>query len=263
VVKQENLSTIRAILKEQKAYPPEIIDKIQYRQENDLPYLLVEVESGEYIGYGNFGMLDSSFIKIDSLNTGWPGYFYMPVLFIRHTQNPVVQKLANKRNIKDHEIEPLTLLLGYITENPSYIQRAMEQTSTGCTLETVEKSMQFEIEKLFKMEAPNMAKDYENGEDSITIAEEGVIYEIAVDSQEQFVKYQLSKYLGGLFERYIKRFPDNKELIAELYKKELDEQGRALFGENATEKAVLSVMELFSLKFNPQRATRYEVGEID
>jgi len=263
LVKQENLAKIKEILKEKESYDPETIGKIQYKKEKELPYLFVQVDSGVYLGQGNYGMVDGNFVNIESICPQWTDVFYLPILFLRQPADPKLKELVEKRKIKEHEIEHLKDLLDYIDEHPSYIKRAQKYSLSGCTLENVGKSIHFEVEKIFQKEAPVLAKDYRNGETCVSISADGAAFEIEVDTEARFVEYEIGLYLGSLFERYLEKFPEHKELIENLYKKEVDTQGRAFFGKNALQKIVFSIMELFSLRHNPLRATRYEVGEFD
>jgi hypothetical protein len=63
LVTPENLAKIKTVLKERGSYDSETIDKIQYQEENNLPYLLIEEDSGAYLGQGNYGMVDGIFVN--------------------------------------------------------------------------------------------------------------------------------------------------------------------------------------------------------
>jgi hypothetical protein len=263
VVNPENLEKIKTLLKERGSYDPETIDNIRYHEQNNLPYLLVQVDSGTHLGQGNYGMVDGIFVNLEAIYPQWSGVFYLPIVFLRHPANPKLKELVEKRNIKEHELGHLQDLIEYINKTPSYINRALKFSLSACTLQNVRMSIHFEVEKVFQKEAPLLAKDYQRGETSVSISADGAVYEIEVDTEERYVEYEIGLYLGSLFEQYLKKFPDHKKLIEEFYEKEVNAQGRALFGKNAIEKIALAIVDLFNQRFNPLKAARYEIENIE
>ncbi len=263
LVKRKNLGQIKTLLREQTEYEPEIIDNLQFKRENKLPYLFGQIESSARIGFGNYGVVDGNFVSLGALMPQWPGWFYLPLIFFRRAPNPKMQAFVEARKIKEHELDHLVYLLNYIDANPSYIERAKACNVSGCAFENLEKSIQFEIEKVFRMEAPTLAKDYRNGENTLALARDGVLYEVLAPTEERFVKYQVGQYLSGLLERYLKRFPEHKELIGELYRKEVEAQARTLFGEDPMEKIAYLLLELWASRNNPRRSTKHEIGDFD
>lgn len=263
LVTPDNLDKIKTLLNKKSHYDPATVARIQYQEENDLPYLFLPVDSGDYIGRGNYGMVDGNLIKIESIMPQWSGWFYLPIVILRRSTHLTMQKLVDQKRFQEHELEHLKQLLDYIDADPAYIRRAKELNVTGCTLKNLARSIQFEIEKIFRMEAATLALDYRNGEKTVAIFADNAVYEIAVDTEEEFLRYQLGKYLSRLIERYLEKFPRHKELIKNVSIKELDEQGQALFGDDALRKIALLMIELWDLRHNPQRATRHEYGEFD
>jgi len=73
----------------------------------------------------------------------------------------------------------------------------------------------------------------------------------------------MAQYLSGLLEMYLKRFPEHKERIQEIFRTEVEALGRTFFGPNAMMRIALSVLELFSMARNPHWATRHEIEDFD
>jgi len=263
LVQLDNLAKIKTILHEQSGFDSATVEKIQYKEENNPPYLFVEVDSGKYLGHGNYGMIDGNFLNMEAIVPDWPGVFYLPIIFLRKPRNARMKALVEKKKILEHELEHLAGLLDYIDADPSYIARAHEVSITASTLENVGRSIHFEIEKIFQQEAPILAKDYKKGENTVAIADGGALFEIIATTADQFIRYQLAQYLSGLLDLYFKRFPEHKELIQEIFKKEVNAQGRAFFGENAMMRIAVTIFELFSLARNPLRATRHDIDDFD
>ena len=212
----DNLDKIKALLNKKSHYDPATVARIQYQEESGLPYLFLQVDSGDYIGRGNYGMVDGNLIKIESIMPQWSGWFYLPIVILRRPAHLIMQKLVDHKRFQEHELEHLKQLL-----------------------------------------------DYRNGEKTVAIFADNAVYEIAVDTEEEFLRYQLGKYISRLIERYLEKFPRHKELIKNTGIKELDERGQALFGDDALRKIALLMIELWDLRHNPQRATRHEYGEFD
>jgi hypothetical protein len=263
LIKPKNVEKIKTVLLKTENYDPETVEKIHYQKEKDLPYLFAEIDKSPHFGKSHYGMVDGSFVTLEEIYPAWKGVFYLPVVFLRRPKNPKIKALVEKRNIKAHELEHLRDLLDYIDTHPSYIKRAQKFCLDASTLENLAPSIQFEVEKIFQKEAPVAAKDYRSGETSVSIAADGAAYEIEVDSADRFVKYQIALYIGGLLERYLEKFPEHKELIGEIYKKEIEAQGRAVFGPNPLLKIGMLIVQLFKLRYIPTVAAKFEIGELD
>jgi len=263
LIKPENLAKIKTVLLKTENYDPETVAKIQYQEEKELPYLFAQVDGGAHFGKTHYGMVDGSFVGLEEIYPAWKGVFYLPVVFLRRAKNPQIKAIIEKRDVKAHELGHLRDIVDYIDAHPSYIERAQKFCLSACKLENVARSIHFEVEKIFQKEAPIAAKDYHSGETSISISADGAAYEIEVDSADRFVKYQIGLYLGGLFERYLEKFPEHKDLIGEIYKQEVEAQGRAVFGPAPLLKIGMMIVQLFNQRHNRRVATRIEIGELD
>jgi hypothetical protein len=263
LIKPENVDAIKAVLLKSETYDAETLEQIHYEEENGLPYLFAEVESNPSLSGTHYGMVDGSFHKLEEIYPAWPGVFYLPIVFVLRPKNPRLKILLEKRDVKAHELEHLRDLMDYIDAHPSYIERAQKLCLAACTPENLAQSIQFEVEKIFQKEAAVAAKDYLGGETCVSIAADGAAYEIKVDSVDRFVKYQVALYLGGLFERYLEKLPEHRDLIGELYKKEVEVQGRALYGPDPLPKIGIMIVQLFKLRFLPHVAAKFEVGELE
>jgi len=160
LVQPKNLAQIKAILREQTDFEPAIVESIQHQQKNKQPFLFAEVDSAKLLGFGNYGMIDGIFPDLKALIPDWPGRFYLPIIFVRKPRNAKMKAYVAKKKILDHELEHLSYLLDYIDADPSYITRALESSLSASTPENIDRSVRFEIEKIFKQEAPILAKDY-------------------------------------------------------------------------------------------------------
>ena len=108
LVQPKNLAQIKAILREQTDFDLAIVESLQYKQKNKRPFLFAEVDSGKRLGFGNYGMIDGVFPDMKSLLPGWPGRFYLPIIFVRKPRNAKMKAYVAKKQILEHELEHLS-----------------------------------------------------------------------------------------------------------------------------------------------------------
>ena len=259
VVIEENLERIKRIIEDQGYYDSVTINKIQYRKSNNLPHFFVQVDSPDYT-FGNYAMIDGIYLDIDSIVPEWQGKFYLGIIIIRNPTNEKIKRFIDPAKDIEHELEHLRYLTDHIDKNPDYIEKSMKYNVGSCTLRNLEKSIAFEVNKIFSMELPALILDFEMGQKDMFSFENGILTKITVDDKDSFLRYQMGHYLAGLHERYAKKFPENIEQIKDKFEREVNERGKELFGPNCMMLLLFSLME-FHAVLNT-RGVHYEVGEI-
>lgn len=259
LVTRENLDIIKKIIKDHDYYDSETIDNIQYQELNSLPHFFVTVDFPDYT-LGHYAMLDGIFVNIDAIIPQWHGKFYLGIMIIRKASNEKLKQFIDPARDMEHELHHLHRLIEHIDKHPDYIEKSMIYNVGSSTLQTLDESIAFEVKKIFLMEVPILMQDFDMGENHLFSYEEGTVTKITVDDKDDFVRYQVALYLAELHEKYREKFPEQSEQIKDKIEREINKQGKTLFGENCMMGLMMSLMKYFSA-LNTE-GTRYEVGEI-
>ncbi len=258
-VKEENLDKIKDILNEHEYYDAEANAKIHVKENDGLPYILLPVESDEYTGKNGYGVADGIFLDISSRFPIWTGKFYLPVMILRQTTNKNLEQFIDLEKIEEHEIHHIKAIISYIDRNPDYIRDALKYAVGACSVEELEESVEFEVEKLFRLEKSALENDFDNGDNSFFYKSEGAVIKIAASSKGQFVRIHISHDAANLVERYLGRFPGEKKRLHAAMEKSINKWGRSVFGNNAITQLSLTLLETMALSNNSAMSTRYEI----
>ncbi len=259
IVTQENVEEIKKIINDQGYYDPAIIDQIHYRELNGLPHFFLTVESPDYTN-GHYAMLDGIYLNINSIFPLWIGKFYLSMMIIRKPTNEKIGNFISPAKDIEHELNHLRFLIDYINKYPDYIEKSMKYNVGSCELCNLDESIKFEVNKIFSMELPVLILDFDMGQKDLFSYEKGTVTIITVDDKNDFLRYKVGNYLAELNNQYTKRFPKNVQQIKNNLEKEVNRQGKTLFGDNCMMLFVISLMQFLStLKTN---GVCYEVGEI-
>ncbi|ETR70182.1 MAG: hypothetical protein OMM_08993, partial [Candidatus Magnetoglobus multicellularis str. Araruama] len=94
-------------------------------------------------------------------------YFYLPIIAKPNRIPEIAKKYYSEENAIKHELIHINDMLKWIEEDSAYIENSILYNQNAVTEDTVEKSIAFEIEKIFKLEPRAIEHDYENGENLI------------------------------------------------------------------------------------------------
>lgn len=259
VVVEGNLEKIKHIISDKGYFDTETINKIQFQKSNNLPHLFIQVDSPDYT-FGHYAMIDGIYLDIHSIIPEWQGKFYLGLIIIRNPTNEKIKPFIDPAKDIEHELEHLRYLIDHIDKNPDYIENSRKYNVGSCALSDLEKSVAFEVKKIFAMEVPALIMDFEMGQKDMFSFENGIITKVTVDDKDSFLRYQVGQYLAGLHDRFAKKFPDQMEQIKDKFEREVNERGKELFGPNCMMLLLFSLME-FHAVLNT-RGVRYEVGDI-
>ncbi|QTA84827.1 hypothetical protein [Desulfonema magnum] len=259
VVTKANLEKIKHILNEYGYYDEMTVDQIEYEKKDDLPYFILNVDSPEYIRRGSFAMSDGIFIEIGSVIREWEGIFYLPILIIRETTNETLKPFINPDMLMEHELHHLRHIIEHIDQHPDYIEKSRKHNVGSCTFADIQKSIEFEVGKIFSNEMPALISDYENGERDYYLYSDGVVSVITSHDKNEFVRYNIAQYIAKLRIAYIDRFPEKKSELSEYIEKEVNKQGKSIFGENTM--SLLSVSLFKVMLLAEIKGKHYEIEE--
>ena len=248
VVTKANLDKIKNILNEYEYYDKNTVEQIEYEEKDNLPYFILTVDSAKYIGrWGAYAVLDGIFIEINSIIQQWKGIFYLPILIIRMTTNKKLQPIINPDMLKEHELHHLRHIIEHIDRYPGYIEESRKYNAGSCTYADIEKSIKFEVSKIFFHELPARISDYEKGERDYYLYSDGLVSITTSHDKSEFVQYNLAQYIAKLRVAYIDRFSEKKAEISEYIAKEVNKQGERRFGENTMARLAIVLFKLVSL----------------
>jgi hypothetical protein len=87
-------------------------------------------------------------------------------------------------------------VLAWLEEDPEYVERALQFGLEHVKEEFLAQAMDFEIEKVFRLEPPALRNDYQAGETTIyEHAFLGLIKNYHCKSEEEFLEWQLRRYV--------------------------------------------------------------------
>lgn len=259
LVTQGNIESLRKIIKEHEYYDPATVDEIQYRDSGKFPYLFLIVNSSQYIN-GEYAMLDGIYLDIKTIIPYWHGKFYLSIMLVREVKNKKIKPFVNCIQNIEHELHHLHQIIGYIDNDPGYIERSMKYNVGSCLIDDLDKSIEFEVNKIFSMEIPAMGFDFDMGEKDILSYENGTITKITVNEKTEFLRYKAALCLSSLNNRYFEKFPENRELIKANIVKQVNHHGRSLFGNNCMNLLSVTLLQYFA-KLNTEGVC-CEVNEI-
>ncbi len=251
LVTKANLEQIKHILNEHEYYDKNTVEKIEYEGKDNLPYFILAVDSAEYIGRrGAYAVLDGIFIEINSIIPYWEGIFYLSILIIRKTTHEKLKLIINPEMLKEHELHHLRQKIEHIDQYPGYIEESRKYNAGSCTYANIERSIQFEVNKIFFSELPAFISDYERGERHYHLYSDGLALMATSHDKNEFVQYNLAQYIAKLEFVYSNRFSDKKAKITEYIAKEVNKQGKKRFGENTMIKLGFVLLKVISLVQN-------------
>lgn len=259
LVTRDNLEGVKKIIKNQGYYDSTTIDKIQYCELNSLPYFLLIVDSPNYTS-GHYAMLDGIYLDASSIIPRWHGKFYLTIMIIRKPTNEKITLFIDSTKDIEHELNHLHFLIEHINKSPDYIEKSIKYNVGSCEINDLDKSIKFEVKKIFSMEVPALILDFDMGQRNLFSYKNGMVTKITINDKDDFLRYKVGQYLANLNNQYVKRFPENAKQIKNNLEKEVNRQGKALFGDNCMMLLLMSLVNYFSTL--EAKGVTYEVGEI-
>ncbi|MDA3789739.1 MAG: hypothetical protein PF503_14745 [Desulfobacula sp.] len=250
VVNKANLDKIKHILNESGYYNENTVEEIEYEEKDNLSYFSLTVDSTEHLRWGAYAMLDGIFIEINSIVPQWKGMFYLPILITRKITNEKLKSIINPDMLKEHELHHLQHIIEHIDRCPGYIEDSRKYNTGSCTYADIEKSIAFEVNKLFSIELPAIVADYEKGERNFYLHSDGLASMATSHDKHEFVQYNLAQYIVQLRLAYISRFVEKQTEISNFIVKEVNEQGEKRFGENTMSKIAMVLLKCVLLAQN-------------
>lgn len=252
LLQPEKLDEIRQILinSDYSYFDSESSQKIKLCKEKNFPYLFLLVDSYDQMGQNHYSMLDGIFVHIDNIIQTWQGYFYLPIVVLRHIKEEHIKIITDIDRLLLHELEHLFSIVDYIEQNPEYINNAMNLNVGICNKDNILESMAFELGKLFNFEVKALESDFDHGERHLNFYDQGILSRVEVKLKMDFVKYNISFCIANLFVQYKNRFPDKEKFIVNVYREEVNRHGLQLFGKDAITKIALLQLKCFAMKNN-------------
>jgi len=244
VVKKANIDKIKHILNEAEYYNEKTVEQIEYEEKYNLSYFSLSVDSAEHLARGAYALLDGIFIEINSIVEEWQGLFYLPILITREITNETLKTMINPDMLKEHELYHLQCIIEHIDRFPDYIDDSRKYNAGSCVYADIERSIEFEVTKLFSIELPAITADYEKGERNFYLYSNGVASMATSNDKNEFVQYNLAEYVLKLRLAYLNRFIDKQTEISDFIAKEVNKQGENRFGENTMSKIAVVLLNL-------------------
>ncbi len=250
VVRKANIDKIKNILNESGYYNENTVEQIEYEEKYNLSYFSLSVDSAEHLRQGAYALLDGIFIEINPIVKQWKGLFYLPILITREITNEKLKSIINPDMFKEHELHHLQHIIDHIDRCPGYIEDSRKYNSGSCAYADIEKSIEFEVNKLFSFELPAITADYEKGGRNFYLYSDGLASMATSHDKNEFVQYNLAQYIIQLRLAYINRFIDKQTQINNFIAKEVNKQGEKRFGENTISKIAMVLLKFVLIAQN-------------
>ena len=250
LVKKVNLDKIKHILNESGYYNEDIVEQIEYEEKDNFSYFSLTVDSSELLRQGAYALLDGVFVEINSIVQQWNGVFYLPIMIIREVINEKLKSFVSPETIKEHELHHLQHIIEHIDKCPNYIENSMRYNVGSCPYADIEKSIEFEVNKLFSFELPAITADFEKGERDYYLYSDGLISMTTSHDKNEFIQYNLAQYIVELRLTYIDRFGEKETEITDFIAKEVNKQGKKIFGENTMTRISMVLLKFMILAKN-------------
>lgn len=253
IVKKENEDKLIALLKENNCWERFEIAQLQVIETNPYPYILIELDIlGEFAAQflGIFLDIREYFTWYEQEN------FYLAVIACPADYLPNIKKYVNKNVSIAHELLHIRDIIDIIENEPGYLEKVFrygfENIHDPLDLE---KSIEFETGKTFKIEPQALENDFQNGENLIfTPFIFGMIMKYKCETKDEYIQLSMSNYIMDLQEMYIEKFKEAQDKIKEYFTNSVNRHGREIFGDKAYEQ----IVEL--KKGSANRMLRYETS---
>ena len=236
IVQKRNEDTLIRVLKETghweklKALDLKIID------DATLPYVLIGIDyAKDFIGYFSSAMIGINLDR-DSVLELCDQYryecFYLPVIVKPRKLPEIAKKYFSEENSIEHELMHVSDILRWISEDPpAYIEAFLNYGRESATEDTLDKSIDFEVRKIFVLEPQAIGHDFDNGEDMII---EPFLFAIVLEyrcsTKKEFIEMHLADYITELKHMYEEKFPRKKDEIERFFEESVGRYGKEEFG---------------------------------
>lgn len=235
VVQKQNEEALLHLFKETGHWDKLHAITLEIRDEMTLPYILITVDyQKEILGYFVGAMIGVTFDKACIRDIHPPyrdDYFYLPVIVIPQTYPDIAKEYYSEEHSIAHELIHIADILQWIDDEPTYIDHVLQYGHETVTEDTLGSSIDFEVQKIFKLEPRAMGNDFENGEDMIIEPFLfGVSMKYQCQTKTEYIEIKMADYITNLKEMYVKKFQHRKETIEHLFKESIEKYGKTIFG---------------------------------
>jgi len=158
-------------------------------------------------------------------------YFYLPVIMKPAKLPEIAKQYYSEENAVKHELIHIADILQWIEDDPEYIEKAIEYCYESATEENIEKSIDFEVKKIFRLEPQAMKSDFDSGENMIIEPFLfGIYMKYTCKSRTEYIKIKIADYIINLKDMYEKNFSDKKEAVEHFFEKSVVRYGKKIFG---------------------------------
>ncbi len=236
IVRKRNEDTLIRVFKETGHWEKLKALDLEINDEAILPYVFSNVDYGEdFTGYFSSAMIGITLERdciLEMCGHYCYEYFYLPVIVKPRYISKLVKKYFSEEVSIGHELMHVSDILRWVGEDPpAYIEDVLNFGVESVSEDTLEKSVDFEIRKIFKLEPQAIGHDFDNGEDMII---EPFLFEIFLKYQcptkKEFIKMKIANYVNELKRMYEKRFRGKENEIERFFEESVGKYGKNVFG---------------------------------
>ena len=229
LVKEENAHSLEELFKKEGILRQFNARKLEIHPGDDFPYILLLVKSKEIFA----AMFIGIFVDIQALLPTYANeWYYLPLILFCPHYSRKIQKLIDRELSILHETAHIKDILDLIEKQPGYPETVHKynMNNDDLSLADLEKSIDFEISKLFYLEPRALSMDFANGETDIYNDMLGKILSYPCESAEEYVQLKIINYKNKIKKIYGNKFPEEHHRIEELLIDAINKYGKAVYG---------------------------------
>ncbi|MCB1160356.1 MAG: hypothetical protein KDK45_22830, partial [Leptospiraceae bacterium] len=203
---------------------------VELLTQNEMPYILFTSDFDYYHAAQYFGLI----IDIRNIIKDYEQEnFYLPVISFSDSHPEVIQNLINQEISIQHELIHIKDFFNILDKNPDYTGDLMRYgLFFEVKNEDLEKSIDFEVRKLFLIEPNGLTHDYNNNERLIYDQFMGRLMKYSCSTLEEYLQMKMLTYIDEIKSLFKNKFKNENERIETEFEKSINKYGTGIFNDN-------------------------------
>ncbi|MFT4927252.1 MAG: hypothetical protein ACI8WB_003358 [Phenylobacterium sp.] len=233
LLQPQHFDALEQLMKAQNVHEVLNVTDVSWYEREGFPYILLKIDTEQIFAAQMVGLN----LSIDEILPEYTEPYYLPVISMANGYDAKISKLINHDNAIKHELIHVKDILALIDKDDTYLPRITQYSLNKLTDSTdLSKSIAIEVFKIFYLDPPAFASDFDNGEKSIRTQFLGQIMSYECQTKEEYIEMQISDYIDTLNVAYQQKFPDQKKRIDKKINNSVMKYGKDVLGESPLEK---------------------------
>lgn len=230
LLKEENFESLRNIFANEGILEFMRVKTVELKTEFEIPYILFTSDFDNYHAAQYLGFV----IDIRQIITNYTDEnFYLPVVSFCDSHPEFVQKLINKKISIQHEVIHIRDFFEILENDPNYTRDLLNYgLYFPVKNQDIEKSVNFEVKKLFLIEPNGLTHDHASYERYVYEQFMGRLMKYKCDDLHEYLQMKMKNYLDEYISLFKNKFRNESERIDKEFEKSINQYGKSIFGDN-------------------------------